>query len=345
MIMEYLRRRTGKRVTLRDVHNMVANTKEARRGATTVGSRLDCCFRDFCSQKGNTATVYVDEDKLAQTITFQTHQMHRFFEAFPEVMVVDATHNINDARYKLFSFIFHDVSGHGQYVQHVLMENESAECLTDVVTSFKTSNPTWDKIRVIIVDKNSGKISLHRAEFPGAQILLCVFHVAEYLRTEMAKRDYGAFDREKVEDAVHMMLSAQTELKYDTARKYMYYVVEGREIKLDQDVPKSLHPFLEYFDKNWHECRRMWSGFGRSDVPHLGNTTNNRLEAAWGHLKDVLKPTLMLDECVDILLLLQSIAELEYAKMITDVGHIQTLIQKLVFELQKWGHLPSLSCN
>eukprot|EP00644_Phytophthora_capsici_P018824 jgi/Phyca11/132883/e_gw1.251.3.1 len=112
MIMEYLRRKTGKRVTLRDVHNMVANIKEARRGATTVESRLDCCFRDFCSQKGNTATVYVDEDKLAQTITFQTHQMRRFFKAFPEVMMVDATHNTNDARYKLFSFMIHDVFGH-----------------------------------------------------------------------------------------------------------------------------------------------------------------------------------------------------------------------------------------
>ncbi|KAE9208599.1 hypothetical protein PF002_g19346 [Phytophthora fragariae] len=43
----------------------------------------------------------------------------------------------------------------------------------------------------------------------------------------------------------------------------------------------------------------MWSRFGRSDVPHLGNTTNNRLEAAWGHLKGVLKPTMMLDEGAD----------------------------------------------
>ncbi|KAG2772521.1 hypothetical protein PC129_g12684 [Phytophthora cactorum] len=95
--MRYLRRRTGmsllfakfrllyssvsivlgKQVTLRDVHNLVSKLKEIRRGATTVESRLECCFREFCSQTENTATVYVDDNKLAQTITFPTQQMRR----------------------------------------------------------------------------------------------------------------------------------------------------------------------------------------------------------------------------------------------------------------------------
>ncbi|KAG6964708.1 hypothetical protein JG688_00007594, partial [Phytophthora aleatoria] len=79
----------------------------------------------------NTATIYVDDDKLAQTITFQTLKLRRFFEAFPQVLMVDTTHNTNDARYKLFSFMIHDVFGHGQYVQHAVIENESADFLTD----------------------------------------------------------------------------------------------------------------------------------------------------------------------------------------------------------------------
>ncbi|KAF1795039.1 hypothetical protein GQ600_17249 [Phytophthora cactorum] len=40
-------------------------TKEARRGSITVESRLDCCFREFCSHEGNTATVYVDAKNVA----------------------------------------------------------------------------------------------------------------------------------------------------------------------------------------------------------------------------------------------------------------------------------------
>ncbi|KAG2821837.1 hypothetical protein PC119_g4418 [Phytophthora cactorum] len=52
--------------------------------------------------------------------------MRRCIEVFPQVLMMGATHNTNDARYKLFSFMIHDVFGHGQYVQHALMENESA---------------------------------------------------------------------------------------------------------------------------------------------------------------------------------------------------------------------------
>ncbi|KAE9112485.1 hypothetical protein PF005_g11679 [Phytophthora fragariae] len=120
-----------------------------------------------------------------------------------------------------------DVFGHvslwrGQYVKHALMKNESSECVTDAVTSFKSVNPTWGKVCIIIVDKYFGKISLLHAQFPRARILQCVFHVVKYLRGEMAKREYGGFDRQKVEDAVHMMQDASTEAEYDTARKYLY---------------------------------------------------------------------------------------------------------------------------
>lgn len=164
----------------------------------------------------------------------------------------------------------------GQYVQHALMENESAECLADAVTSFKSFNPSWGEVRVIIVDKDFGEISLLQVAFPAARILLCVFHLVKYLRNEMSKREYNIDDRDKVEDAVHMMLNATTEAEYEVARRYLYYVVDGKKSLLEEGIPDAKHPFLKYFHENWHNCRDMWRGFGRVDVPHLGNTTNNR---------------------------------------------------------------------
>ncbi|KAE8998324.1 hypothetical protein PR002_g18764 [Phytophthora rubi] len=87
--------------------------------------------------------------------------------------------------------MIYDVSGHGLYVRHALMKNESSECLIDAVTSFKSVNRTWEKVRVIIVDKEFGEISLLQTKFPGARTLLCVFYVVKYLRGEMVKREYG----------------------------------------------------------------------------------------------------------------------------------------------------------
>ncbi|KAG6976499.1 hypothetical protein JG688_00001309, partial [Phytophthora aleatoria] len=174
----------------------------------TCGEKAGSWPSRICTRKGNTTTIYVDDDKLAQIIMFQTLQMRRFFEVLPQVLMVDATHNTNDARYKLFSFMIHGVFGHGQYVQHTLMENEGADCLTNAVTSVKSFNVAWDQVRVIIADKDFGEISLLQAAFP----------LHGFYSVETERKENNIQDRDKVEDAVHMMLNATTEAEYERAR-------------------------------------------------------------------------------------------------------------------------------
>ncbi|ETO74517.1 hypothetical protein F444_09754 [Phytophthora nicotianae P1976] len=111
-ILKYLQETTGKSVTLRDVHNLVQRLKARRRGIATVEDRLEAVLRKFCAFRGNTASIFVDETETTQTITLQTRQMHRFFEAFPEVLMLDSTHGTNVSKYKLFSFMIEDVFGH-----------------------------------------------------------------------------------------------------------------------------------------------------------------------------------------------------------------------------------------
>lgn len=133
---ENLQETTGKRVILRDVHNLVQQLKAKRRGQATVEERLEAVLRKFCSYRGNNATVFVDETKTTQTFTLQSRKMKRFFEAFPEVIMLDSTHGTNSSKYKLFSFMIDDTFGHGQYIQHSLVENESHACMKDVIEAF-----------------------------------------------------------------------------------------------------------------------------------------------------------------------------------------------------------------
>ncbi|OWZ21112.1 ABC transporter [Phytophthora megakarya] len=98
LMLEYIRLKTGKR----DVHNLVQNLKDARQGSTTVETRHEAILHNFSNcRNDNTATVIVDDDKLAQTIRFQQQQMRRLFTAFSEVLMNAATHNTNDVRYKI----------------------------------------------------------------------------------------------------------------------------------------------------------------------------------------------------------------------------------------------------
>ncbi|OWZ05421.1 ABC transporter [Phytophthora megakarya] len=110
---------------------MVARMREERRGNTSVEERLESLLRGFCQRRGNRSSVFVDDDELAQTITLQTRQMRRWFKAFPEVMMVDATHNTNESRYKLFSFMIHDVYGHVRFstLEYLWLRTCTYRCL------------------------------------------------------------------------------------------------------------------------------------------------------------------------------------------------------------------------
>ncbi|KAG3252671.1 hypothetical protein PI124_g2740 [Phytophthora idaei] len=118
LVLQFLRKKTGSRFELKQACN-IQGRSQLRREAEGSTARVYKCGEKAGSWRSrilhsdrNTATIYVDDDKLAQTIAFQTLKLRRFFEDFPQVLMVDTTHNTNDARYKLFSFMIHDVFGH-----------------------------------------------------------------------------------------------------------------------------------------------------------------------------------------------------------------------------------------
>ncbi|KAG4057427.1 hypothetical protein PC123_g7564 [Phytophthora cactorum] len=55
--------------------------------------------------------IYANEENVAQCISIQSAHMLSMFEHFPEVLLVDATHDSNSSNYKLFSFMVNDAMG------------------------------------------------------------------------------------------------------------------------------------------------------------------------------------------------------------------------------------------
>ncbi|KAG6952672.1 hypothetical protein JG687_00012850, partial [Phytophthora cactorum] len=154
----------------------------------------------------------------------------------------------------------------------------------------------------------------------------------KYIRSEMAKSKYGgpsSFDMDQVEDAVAMLRTAPTNEDYTKYLKYLYFLLDNAHLTSTDNIPEPKHPFLHYFMKNWDHQKERWAVYARSDVPHLGNHINNRLEASWGHIKEILKPEMPLDECVDELIFLQAVAEMDYSKKMTAVGYMRYLMQNL----------------
>ena len=55
----------------------------------------------------------------------------------------------------------------------------------------------------------------------------------------------------------------------------------------------------------------MWATYLRGDVAHLGNTTTNRLESAWGKMKPEMSHTMCLDDTIKEILLCEEIRQSE----------------------------------
>ncbi|DAZ97530.1 TPA: hypothetical protein N0F65_003016 [Lagenidium giganteum] len=65
-------------------------------GDTTMEGRLKHHLQMFANEKGNSVSVSTDNMNVAKCISFQTSHMRRMFATFPEVLLIDATHNTNN---------------------------------------------------------------------------------------------------------------------------------------------------------------------------------------------------------------------------------------------------------
>ncbi|KAE8902220.1 hypothetical protein PF007_g11848 [Phytophthora fragariae] len=180
--------------------------------------------------------------------------------------------------------------------------------------------------------------TLHE-QFPGARILLCEWHVKTYLSKEICDRskyEFSAFERSELETLTSILVDASSESTYDLFKKEIYATIQS---------PPCREKWKSYFDSNWDNCRDMWARFARANVPHLGNTTNNRLESSWAKLKREVKRHMHVDECIVAIMHFQRRVErdsnrkLEEIYVVTVIGvdkELQSLAQtvsKFAFDL------------
>ncbi|KAE8968660.1 hypothetical protein PF011_g27099 [Phytophthora fragariae] len=110
---------------------MIQDAKKCFKGGRSDAERAVSVLDEFCEMNnGNVAEFVIDkETNVVQVIAFQSARQKRLFAAFPEVVLVDSTHNSNANRYKLFSFAVHDVFGKVGNCFQALTKNALNICL------------------------------------------------------------------------------------------------------------------------------------------------------------------------------------------------------------------------
>ncbi len=133
-------------------------------------------------------------------------------------------------------------------------------------------------VRMVMVDKDLSNIDFINQFYPNAQLYLCTFHVIKYLKSRLTAYKLTAAEKGIMRSLITSLIYAESEVEYD-----------GYHEQIQKFGDKS---FVEYWDKNWDNCKRMWMHLYRRDgIPTFGTNTNNHIESFNNTLKRSMKHT------------------------------------------------------
>nr|CCA24104.1 hypothetical protein PITG_23301 [Albugo laibachii Nc14] len=335
-IQRYIVEHSSLSPTLKDIANLIVKLKKREKGSKAPVELLHERMRELCEKEpGNVGRVFtdvVDSKAVATCITLPTKHMHEMLVKFPEVLLIDATHGTKASRYKVFSFMAHDVFGKGQYVQHAILQSERSETIQNAIETSKTNNPYWKRVQCVIIDKDFKQMKVLRVSMPQACILLCQFHVIKWLWEEIAGDRYRftLWKKDRLRSVVKLMVYARTQREYEALPEYMRHMLKlapDRDCNATNWTDKDDNTFCtatnqgmgadysffeHYFVKNWESCRKQCCSYTRQNSITLGNNTNNRLEASSKHLKETVDAFMTVDDCIACIMYYQSMLDKEY---------------------------------
>ena len=152
-------------MTLKDVHNLKTRLKSkshaGRRDEQLPLEELESILNTNTSSCGG---VVVNEEDTLEVLFYQSGNMKQLFQKFREILLVDATYNVNGVRMPLYCLMIEDGFGHGRVVQYAATTEEDVEHMIRKI--IQDENPAWTSVRVIVVYRQR----FHRVEGANRRI-------------------------------------------------------------------------------------------------------------------------------------------------------------------------------
>ena len=222
-----------------------------------------------------TVRVFVDEDNVLKAIFFQTAEMKKIFESYPELLFIDATYKLNDLQMPLYVLMVMDGNGESEVVCLCLTQFEDKETITELIHGFKRLNPSWPSIQCVMSDKDIVERNVFTEEMPQSKLLICLFHTLRTMRREITCEKLGISPGER-------------SMCLEIVSKMAYAMSEEQYSELYDQLKNAPQRVVEYFDSNWHAIRHEWVEGLKNASCNFMNRTNNRVESINQKLKSVI---------------------------------------------------------
>ncbi|XP_065886150.1 zinc finger SWIM domain-containing protein 3-like isoform X3 [Dysidea avara] len=281
LVQQTLCQETGKVILLKDLAN-INNTRKRQETRNDLNATVNLLTDKY----GASVEVFCNKDNEFRGLFFQDLQMREAFDAYPEIVFVDATYKLLQLGVPIYLFLCEDSNGLSEVVGVAMLVTEDADGMQWMVDAFKKYNSRWEKIRVVMADKDIGEQDVLKKCLPSAKILICLFHTLRSFRREIScdKLGISSGARTVSLELIQKMAYAKSEAEYNS----LY-------VQFQRDAPKQV---LEYFDECWHPIKDEWvMGIAACSGTFL-NTTNNRLESINGKLKQVISRNSSLEEFI-----------------------------------------------
>lgn len=248
---------------------------------------------------GASVHVLVSDSNIFQGIYFQDNAMKQSFSSYPEFLCVDATYKLLELRLPLYILLVEDGNGESEVAAAFLLLDENESSLTNISRIFKEENPAWEKVRVIMTDKDMTERHVFASQFPNAQMLICLYHTFRSFRREITTEKMGitSGQRSLYLELLQQMAYATNEDKYDEIYT-----------RLKDCAPSTV---IQYFNENWHPIRKQWTMGMKYSSGNFLNNTNNRLESLNSKLKSVISRYSSLEEFIEKFFLTLSVLRSE----------------------------------
>lgn len=265
------KRKQQRAPTLKDLYN-------ARQKMNTAPekSMLEKIVGELCAFDSNIVKIYVNEDNELEGLFYQDDRMRKYFSVYPGVLIADATYKLNDRQMPLMLLLVIDGNGESQIVAFFVIRSENYRVVKKMLKYFKEFNPKTNEIEVILADKSMADRKAFQKCFPQANLQLCIFHVSQSFNREITTRKRKITDEQRDEalSIMNAMIYAATREIYRDLRRKLLALNYGK--------------VNEYFEANWHTCRREWVACYTDQNANLLNRTTNRVESINQKLKSAV---------------------------------------------------------
>ena len=96
----------------------------------------------------------VNSDNMLSGIYFQDGYMIENYKRFPEMLLIDATHKLNELRMLLYVLLVENGNGDSQIVLLWLVASEDTITIKSVLLIFKKNNEGWSRTITIMAHKD-----------------------------------------------------------------------------------------------------------------------------------------------------------------------------------------------